>query len=94
MPIHYSEGEFPLDTYCGHYTEQFQNSYNLTNIHNCDCCQPYNINHAVEKLQRATLMITNVSAKANYTIDITIDYSDGTSKTYALEKGKSIKYNT
>lgn len=91
MPIHYSEGEFPLDTYCGHYTEQFQNSYNLNNIHNCDCCQPYNINHAVEKLQRATLMITNVSAKANYSIDITIDYSDGTSKTYALEKGKRYK---
>lgn len=91
MPIHYSEGEFPLDVYCGHYTEQFQNSYNLNNIHNCDCCQPYNINHAVEKIQRATLMITNISTKATYNLAITIDYSDGTSKTYNLEKGKRYK---
>lgn len=91
MPIHYSEGEFPLDTYCNHYTEQFQNSYNLNNIHNCDCCQPYDINKTVQKLQRATLMITNVSTKATYNIAITIDYSDGTSKTYNLEKGKRYK---
>lgn len=91
MPIHYSEGEFPLDIYSNNYTEQFQNSYNLNNIHNCDCCQPYNINHAVEKLQRAILMITNVSTKATYNIAITIDYSDGTSKTYNLEKGKKYK---
>ena len=24
MPIHYSEGEFPLDTYCGHLLSNFK----------------------------------------------------------------------
>ena len=91
MPIHYSEGEFPLDLYTNNYTERFQNQGAISNVHNCDCCQPYNINHAVEKLQRTTLMITNISTTATYTISITIDYSDGTSKTYALEKGKKYK---
>jgi hypothetical protein len=89
MPIHYSEGEFPLDIYSNAYTEQSAVAHGY-NFSGCGCCQPYNINKAVTKLQNLYL-VTNISAEAVYTLSITIDYADGTSKVYTLEKNKKYK---
>lgn len=87
--IHYSEGEFPLNLYgkpC------YLNGFDLGMVngshwsgHGClnslkNCCCGNN--------NSVKLYITDVSVSASYTLTITITYSDGSTDSVTIEKGK------
>lgn len=87
--IHYSEGEFPLNLYgkpcylngfdLGMVNGSHWSGHGpLNSITGC-CCGPNNT---------VALYITDVNFSASYTVTVTISYSNGSSKSVLLEKGK------
>lgn len=87
--IHYSEGEFPLNLFS---RPSYLNGFDLgmvngshwsghgcfNSLKNCSCGN----NNTVK------LYITDVKVTSYYTLSITIEYSDGSSDTVIIEKGK------
>lgn len=84
---HEGEGEFPLNLYSNNYTESYRNGYHLNNIGDCPaCCRP-DLHKPVHALKRP-LYIIDIAATKEYTITLSISYSDGTVSTFKLEKNK------
>lgn len=93
MPIHYSEGAFPLTLYSNNYRTTFRNGYHLENICGCHCTygDPGIDIHDTIKKHSVALMVTDVGVTSELTLSLTISFSDGTKDKVRLEKGTKYK---
>ena len=95
MPIHYSEGAFPLTLYANNYRDNYKLKHECSN-----CCEDMcgaNIHETIKrnKSHIKALMVTDISVKKNMSLSLSISYSDGSKETYKLEPGNKyrIKYS-
>lgn len=90
MPIHYSEGAFPLSLYSNNYITTYKNGYHLEHICGCNWNPMYNIQDEIKK-HSVALMVTDVAVQSQTSLTVTISFSDGTSEKVELCKGTKYK---
>lgn len=86
MPIHYSEGAFPLTLYDNNYRDNYKVKHATTNCCDEDMCYA-NIHETISKHNNhnKSLIVTDVGVSKDIVLSITISYSDGTKEVYKLE---------